>query len=211
LTPAFQPPSRLNAILDYDVAARFGWSLPALADAYLDGGARFLQVRAKTATGADLLRLCEEIVERAQRFGACVMVNDRADIARLARASGVHVGQEDLRPSAVRAIVGADGIVGLSTHNDEQVRSAATEPIDYLAVGPIFETASKETPHRPVGLELVRAARAAGLPVVAIGGISLDRAVSVINAGASAVAVISDLLATGTPAARVREYLQALE
>ena len=146
-------------------------------------------------------------------------MNDRADLARLAGAAGVHVGQEDLPPAAVRAIVGREAIVGLSTHTLDQVRTAMGEPVDYLAVGPVFGTATKETGYAAVHLDMVRdAARAAGevgahdaaRPIVAIGGITLERARAVIEAGATTVAVISDLLATGDPEGRVRAYLEAL-
>jgi thiamine-phosphate pyrophosphorylase len=145
-----------------------------------------------------------------------VIVNDRADIARFSLADGVHVGQDDLEPAMVRQILGGNAMVGVSTHSLEQVRAAARLPIDYIAVGPVFGTASKETGYSAVGTELVSQACAAlaeaGLdtPIVAIGGITLERAPSVVAAGASSVAVISDLLATGDPENRVREYLSAL-
>ena len=145
-----------------------------------------------------------------------MIANDRADIARLGGADGVHVGQDDLDPASIRRIVGGNAIVGLSTHTMEQVRAASRLPVDYIAVGPVFDTASKETGYHAVGLPLVREARAfldnAGLqlPLVAIGGITLDTAAAVIAAGAASVAVISDLLSTGDPAARVREYLAVL-
>jgi len=153
-------------------------------------------------------------VTRAHAAGALVIVNDRADIARFAHADGVHLGQDDLPPAMARQVLGGQGIVGYSTHTLEQVRAASRLPIDYLAVGPIFGTASKDTGCSAVGTALVREARTllsdAGLdtPIVAIGGITLERAASVIAAGATSVAVISDLLATGDPAGRVREYLK---
>jgi thiamine-phosphate pyrophosphorylase len=187
-----------------------------VAEAYLAGGACFIQIRAKGASSSALLRLSEELVSRARKAGARVIVNDRADIARLAGADGVHLGQDDLEPAAARRILGREAIIGLSTHSIEQVRLACRQPIDYLAVGPIFRTSTRETGDQAVGTELIGRARTAvslaGLdtPIVAIGGITLDRARSVIQAGASSVAVISDLLAAGSPEARVREYLTAL-
>ena len=190
--------------------------MPAVAEAYLAGGARFIQIRAKGVSSSVFLRLSEEVVSRAREAGATVIVNDRADIARLAGADGVHLGQDDVEPAAARRILGEEAIIGLSTHSIEQVRLACRQPIDYLAVGPIFRTSTKETGDRVVGTELVDQARTAvslaGLdtPIVAIGGITLDRARSVIQAGATSVAVISDLLAGGSPEARVREYLTAL-
>jgi thiamine-phosphate pyrophosphorylase len=190
--------------------------VPTLAEAYLAAGARFIQVRAKGVSSSAYLKLSEEVVSRARKAGATVIVNDRADIARLAGADGVHLGQDDLEPAAARRILGGEAIVGLSTHSIEQVRLACRQPIDYLAVGPIFRTSTKETGDKAVGTELVSEARTALLvagldtPIVAIGGITLDRARSVIQAGASSVAVISDLLSAGNPEARVREYLSAL-
>lgn len=201
---------RLYAILDADVAARGGFTLEDLARAYLRGGARLLQVRAKGLGSGPLLETCERIVADARAFDARVIVNDRADVARLARAWGVHVGQADLRPAAARAIVGPGAIVGLSTHTPEQIDAAASEPIDYVAVGPIYGTRTKDTGYEAGGLELVRYAARERLPVVAIGGITLDRAREVIEAGAASVAVITDLLVGGDPEARVREYLEQL-
>jgi thiamine-phosphate pyrophosphorylase len=146
-----------------------------------------------------------------------VIVNDRADIARLANADGVHVGQDDLGPVEVRRILGDAAIVGLSTHSIDQLRAGLQLPVSYVAIGPVFPTPTKETGYRAVGTGIVSEAaavlrdRAADLPLVAIGGITLARAADVIRAGASSVAVISDLLATGDPEARVREYLAVLE
>lgn len=138
-------------------------------------------------------------------------MNDRADIARLSGAAGVHIGQDDLAPAQARAVLGPNAVVGLSTHTAEQVDRALREPIDYLAVGPIFGTGTKATGYEPVGVEAVREAAvkasAQHVPVVAIGGITLERSRSVLEAGAGSVAVISDLLSGGDPAARVREFL----
>ena len=200
-------------ILDAETAARAGWTLPDLASACLDGGARFLQVRAKHSSSRWVLDVAEAVVERAHAAGAIVIVNDRADIARLANADGVHVGQDDLSPAAAREIVGAGWIVGLSTHTAAQLDAALVAPVDYVAVGPVFETRTKETGYAAVGVELVRdaAARARPLPVVAIGGITLERAVEVRRAGAASIAVIGDLLRAGDPIARVRQYLERLD
>ena len=209
------PLSPLNAILDDDAATRAGWDILDLARAFLDGGATFLQLRAKDRSSAWLLETAEQLVAMAEASGARVVVNDRADIARLAGAWGVHVGQDDLSPVAVRRLLAADRIVGLSTHSIDQIDDAVQQPIDYVAIGPVFGTASKHTGYDAIGLSLVEAAaaraRPRGLPVVAIGGITLDRAADVIRAGASSVAVISDLLATGDPRARVRQYLDKLK
>ncbi len=137
-----------------------------------------------------------------------------SDIARLAAADGVHVGQDDLAPKDVRLVVGPAAIVGLSTHTIDQIDAAVMEPVCYVAVGPVFGTATKVTGYEAVGLERVRAsaerAAAHSLPLVAIGGITLERAADVLDAGANSVAVISDLLKTGDPEARVRAYLDRL-
>ena len=206
--------SRLNAIVDVDVAARAGWDPADLARAFLAGGATFLQLRAKNASGAAFLAAATKIAALARSANALLIVNDRADIARLADADGVHVGQDDLPPAAVRCVVGPDAIVGISTHTPDQIDAAIREQIDYVAVGPVFDTATKGTGYAPIGLDLVRGAaaraRAAGLPLVAIGGITLDRAADVVAAGASSVAVITDLLASSDPEGRVRAYLQRL-
>lgn len=190
--------------------------MTALADAYLAGGARFIQIRCKHASSRDILAMSEDIVKRAHSTGATVIVNDRADVARLSGADGVHLGQKDLEPTAARRIVGGDAVLGLSTHSADQVRAASRQPVDYIAVGPIFGTSTKDTGYGNVGTAFV--SDAAGLlreagdakPIVAIGGITLERAPAVLLAGAASVAVISDLLATGDPESRVREYLRVL-
>jgi thiamine-phosphate pyrophosphorylase len=212
---------RFYPIVDADLARARGWTVPALARACLDGGARLLQIRAKTLGAAELLDVCKRVAADAAPFGASVIVNDRADVARLVGGAGVHVGQDDLPPALARRIVGRDVIVGFSTHDAGQVEGALREPISYLAVGPVFGTRTKETGYDEVGLDLVRrAARASAdavttrggpsLPVVAIGGITLDLAMSAIEAGAASVAVISDIFATGDPPARVRAYIERL-
>ena len=207
--------SRLNAIVDLEAAARAGWTLVDLTNAYLRGGARFLQLRAKDVSGAEFLDLASQIVKLAHANDAIVIVNDRADIARLAGADGVHVGQDDLAPADVRRILGDAAIVGLSTHTVEQMTAAVTQPATYVAIGPVFGTATKATGYDAVGLDMVRAAaavaRPAGRALVAIGGITLETAQAVIDAGAASVAVISDLIASGDPTARVRAFLDRLE
>lgn len=159
------------------------------------------------------LDLARGIAADARVAGATFIVNDRADLAVLAGAAGVHVGQEDLVPLDVRRVVGEQALVGCSTHTVAQIEQALAQPISYLAVGPVFSTSTKATGYEQVGLRLVAAAAGAaavrGLPVVAIGGITLETARSVIDAGAASVAVITDLMAPD-PAARVRQYLSAL-
>ena len=134
-------------------------------------------------------------------------------MARLSGAAGVHVGQDDLSPLDVRRVAGAAALVGRSTHTVAQLARAAAEPVEYVAIGPVYRTETKETGYEPVGLELVRAAvRTVGdRPVVAIGGMTVARAVATLAAGATSVAVIGDLLRGDAPTARVRAYLAALE
>jgi thiamine-phosphate pyrophosphorylase len=162
---------------------------------------------------AAFLDLAEAAVTMAQREDARVIVNDRADLAVLSAATGVHVGQDDLAPADVRRVTGPHAIVGLSTHTRDQILAAIAEPISYLAIGPVFATATKSTGYDAVGCaaveEAVDQASRHRLPVVAIGGITLATAPRVIEAGAAAVAIIGDLL-TADPEARVRQYLAAL-
>jgi thiamine-phosphate pyrophosphorylase len=205
-------PSPLYVICDAEVCAQAGWSLVDFAAACLDAGAMLLQIRAKTSSGAAFLDATEAVLRRAEPFHATVIVNDRADIARIAGAHGVHVGQDDLPPAAVRAVAGRDVIVGRSTHTPEQIAAAVSEPVSYLAIGPVFGTGTKETGYAAVGLTRVRdaadRAHAASMPVVAIGGITIDTAAEVLAAGADAVAIISGLLTSGDPAKATRAYLE---
>ena len=205
---------RLVAILDADAARGAGLPVVDVASAFLRGGATFLQFRAKAAPGKWLLDTASAIVALAHRAHAHVIVNDRADIARLSGADGVHVGQDDLAPVLVRRLMSEQAMVGLSTHTLEQVNAAVGQPISYVAIGPVFDTRTKPSHNRAIGLdgvrEAARAARAAGLPLVAIGGIALESAPAVIGAGADSVAVISDLLVDANPEARVRAYLERL-
>lgn len=154
-----------------------------------------------------------DVVLRAASYGARVIVNDRADVAVLSGAHGVHVGQDDLAPSDVRTIVGNTAVVGLSTHTAQQAGDACVESVSYVAIGPVFGTTTKDTGYAAVGLGTVRSVAAAvqgRVPVVAIGGISLERADDVLAAGAASVAVITDLLAGNDPAARVRAFVASL-
>jgi len=207
-------PSGLYVICDADACARAGWTLEDFASTCLDGGATLLQIRAKQESSSALLAQAEAIVRRAAGYGARIIVNDRADIARLAGAAGVHVGQDDLPPGAIRRIVGSDAVVGWSTHTPEQLVASRAEPISYLAIGPVFQTSTKDTGYDSVGLDRVRAAAEEAhrrpIPLVAIGGITLDRAQAVIDAGADSVAVITDLLVTNDPRTRVEAYLALL-
>ena len=198
--------------MDVEVASRAAWRPVDLAHAYLDGGATLIQVRAKQLDSSAFLDLADSIVDLGRSYNAAIIINDRADIALMSGAAGVHVGQHDLPPAAVRGLLGGHAIVGLSTHDDDQIERAVRESISYLAVGPVFGTGTKDTGYDAVGLELVRtAARMAGaLPVVAIGGITLENARSVIDAGATSVAVITNLLAGTDPRRRTEAFVKRL-
>ncbi len=202
----------LYAIIDIEAAQHARWEPLDLATAFLNGGATFLQLRAKSVSSSEFLDLAMRIVELVHAAGARLIVNDRADIARLADADGVHVGQDDLSPIDVQRVMGNAAAIGLSTHTMTQIDAAVRQPVAYVAIGPVFGTTTKATGYDAIGLPMVRsaasAAAAAGLPLVAIGGITLERARSVIDAGASSVAVIGDLLCTGDPETRVRSYLE---
>ncbi len=203
------PASRFYPIVDADLCRSRALSPRAIAVSCFRGGARVLQLRVKTGGSAEFLDLAAAVVEEARPFGAAVIVNDRADIARQAGAAGVHVGQDDLPPAEVRAIFGP-GVIGLSSHDPAQVEEALASAADYVAVGPIFGSATKATGYDARGLGLVRRAAHRGKPIVAIGGITLERAAAVIAAGAASVAVISDALTGGDPEARTRDYLRII-
>src|SRR5262249_39734054 len=154
----------------------------------------------------DFLGVAEAIVRDALQVHAPIIVNDRADLARLSGAAGVHVGQDDLDVESVRAIVGPRAIVGVSTHDRRQIDAALDSSASYIAVGPVFATHTKDTGYEARGLALVEYAAGCGKPVVGIGGITLERARAVVAAGASAVAIISDLIAHGDVEARARAF-----
>lgn len=173
-----------------------------------EAGVGLVQYRAKRATARELFETSRSLVERLGAKGVRVIVNDRADVAAMTNAGGVHVGQGDLPPEDARKICGAGRWVGVSTHNVEQVRRAASSSADYIAVGPIFATVTKEKPGALVGTSLIREARElTSKPIIAIGGITLERAAEVFEAGADSVAVASDLLLARDPASRAGEYL----
>jgi thiamine-phosphate pyrophosphorylase len=205
------PAHPLHAIVDVEFAAKNRWSPRDLSQAFLDGGARVLQLRAKELPSGPFLDLCDTVVSLARGYGAIVIVNDRVDVARLSGADGVHVGQEDLPPVAVRSQLGPEAVLGFSTHSVAHVEAALHEPVSYVAVGPVFGTSTKDTGYNAVGLDLVStASRLSPLPIVVIGGVTLANAPSALAAGASAVAVISDLLVDGQPDERVKQFLRVL-
>jgi thiamine-phosphate pyrophosphorylase len=193
------PVPRLYPIVD---AACFPTTeaLARFAEELFAGGCTLLQYRNKSGNARAMLDQARELRNRLRArvpvpHAPKLIMNDRADLCLMAEFDGVHVGQDDLLPDSVRSIIGAGRWLGVSTHNPEQVEEANRTPADYLAVGPVFSTSSKDKPDPVVGLEGVRRARSlTRKPLVAIGGITRANAASVIEAGADSVAVISDLL-----------------
>jgi thiamine-phosphate pyrophosphorylase len=194
-----------------DLALLGGRSPEAAAAALVAGGARLLQVRGKDVGDAELLEAVRAARPAVRAAGGALIVNDRADVALIAGADGVHVGQEDLPPAECRRLLGPRALVGWSTHDLGQLRQAARQPIDYVAFGPVFATSSKRAADPVVGLDGLAAARAGTtLPLVAIGGITRARAAAVVAAGADGVAAIGDLMASPDLARAVSEMCAAI-
>ena len=173
----------------------------------LDGGATLIQLREKDVSPRAFYSDALDAVRLARAAGAKLIINDRVDLALALRADGVHLGQTDMPVTAARNLLGADSIIGFSTHTFDQVQAALSMPLDYLAFGPIYSTKSKQNPDPVVGLNELRQIKtvAGSLPLVAIGGINLTNAPEVLSAGADAVAVISALLSVPSEiAARLR-------
>jgi thiamine-phosphate pyrophosphorylase len=205
---------RLYAILD---AGRFAepQALTGTAMELVAADVTLIQYRNKSENAADVLKLGRELRDYISRAGAPaphkvkLIMNDRADLALAAEFDGVHVGQDDLSPESVRRIIGQERWLGVSTHNPQHVIEADKTSADYVAIGPVFATASKTNPDPVIGLEGVRAARdLTRKPLVAIGGITRQNCRSVIEAGADSVAVISDLVRE--PGKSAEEFLRIL-
>jgi len=174
-------------------------------------GVRLLQYRNKRASARDLFDSSKQLSSLLVPQGVTFVVNDRADVAALAGANGVHVGQEDLGVEEARQVVGEEKIVGVSTHNLEQFQRAAASSANYIAVGPIFATGTKPNPDPVVGTQFIQKVRPlTDKPIVAIGGITLERAPEIIESGADSVAVISDILGAPEPGMRARQYIDLL-
>jgi thiamine-phosphate pyrophosphorylase len=196
---------RLYAIIDPTLLTI---SELALAESLAGSGVELIQYRDKTASSRRYFEISRQLAHVLGPRGARLIVNDRPDVALLAGAGGVHVGQEDLGVEDARAVCGVDRWVGVSTHTLEQLAEADRTSADYVAFGPIFQTSTKKNPDPVVGTELLRKARAmTKKPLVAIGGITLERAADVYRAGADSLAVIRDLICAPDPAVRAREYL----
>ena len=214
-----RPIPRFYPILDAEFA---GSRLLQIAASLADAGVELLQIRDKSGSSRRLHSTCLELLNlfRARSNKKVrLIVNDRADLAALSGAAGVHLGQEDISIDAARAVLNASRevtpespakkLIGLSTHNLPQLRAALRTSADYLAIGPIFSTGSKKNPDPVVGLDFIaRARRLTKRPLVAIGGITLENVESVWRAGADSVAVISDVISAHDPAARAAQYLK---
>jgi thiamine-phosphate pyrophosphorylase len=162
----------------------------------IEGGASLIQLRDKDAAPQEFYREAAAALQIARDRNARLIINDRVDIALALKADGVHLGQTDLPVEAARSLLGKDAIIGFSTHNLQQAKSATAMPIDYIAFGPIFQTSSKENPDPVAGLSALREVQAiiGSLPLVAIGGITAANAVAVLRAGADTLAIIAELL-----------------
>jgi thiamine-phosphate pyrophosphorylase len=186
---------RLYPILDAGLLLRAGVSIEGFARELREAGVRFLQYRDKDATDEAVLERAALLRSIFPQSDSCLILNDRVSLVMAAHCDGIHVGQEDLSPDEARATLGPPALIGMSTHGERQLRMAANGTADYVAIGPVFATLSKQVPDPVVGLDGVRLARSlTNKPLVAIGGISRSNCASVIEAGADSVAVISDLI-----------------
>jgi thiamine-phosphate pyrophosphorylase len=205
---------RLYAILDIDHVRSLGLNPHDLLRTWLDAGVRLIQLRAKMLGFGPCLELADAMCHACREAGAIFIVNDRVDVARLSGASGVHVGQDDVPPDEARRLLPDSPWIGLSTHTDAQVTTGLAGAATYLATGPVFATVTKVGASPVVGLEGVRRVaplvKRAGRPLVAIGGITLETAPSVVDAGADSVAVIADLLSVSDTLGRARAFVRAL-
>ncbi len=190
---------RLPEIYPVTDTAISGLSHPEQVRRMIKGGARLIQIREKSSSSREFLEAAVESVAIAAEHGVLILINDRVDIAIAANASGVHLGQEDLHPSEARKLLGPDAVIGFSTHSAEQAAAAALLPVDYIAIGPVFATTTKDKPEPVVGIDGVAAARNAvgDKPLVAIGGIDRTNFRLVRESGADSVAVIGGILASG--------------
>ena len=176
------------------------------------GGVRLLQLRVKQHSIQDFLSLAKEVQQICQQHGCLIIINDRVDIARAIDADGVHVGQGDMPLAAARKVLGREKIIGVSTHDPQQALAAAQGGADYIGFGPLFGTTTKATGYTPRGLDQLRQVRRlVSLPIIAIGGITAARAPSALEAGADAVAMISDIVLAPNIQHRVEAILQRLK
>lgn len=199
---------RVYPILDTEILAQHGIALDTAAAALLEGGAGILQVRQKGHWTRQVFESARQVACLCREAGAVLVVNDRADFAMLLEG-GLHIGQEDLAPRDARKLIGPDALLGFSSHNLEQLSAAGGEPVDYVALGPVYPTSSKHNPDPVVGVDEVRRLRPLiDKPLVAIGGITRANAAGAFNAGADSVAVISDLVPQCPTARSLRERME---
>ena len=199
---------RVYPILDTETLAQHGIALDTAAAALLEGGAGILQVRQKGHWTRQVFESARQVACLCREAGAVLVVNDRADFAMLLEG-GLHIGQEDLAPRDARKLIGPDALLGFSSHNLEQLSAAGGEPVDYVALGPVYPTSSKHNPDPVVGVDEVRRLRPLiEKPLVAVGGITRANAAGVLNAGADSVAVISDLVPQNPTARSLRERME---
>lgn len=200
---------RLYPILDTATLAQRDASLLSAARAFLQAGATLLQIRHKEHWSRGIFAEAEAVAQLCRERGATLIINDRADIAVLLDA-GLHLGQDDLPPQLARRMIGQDRVLGFSTHNEAQLKAAANEPVDYLAIGPIFSTRSKQNPDPTLEPDRIRQWRAiVHHPLVAIGGIDRLNARLVLESGADSVAVIGDLYPDSATEQTLYERAQA--
>jgi thiamine-phosphate pyrophosphorylase len=200
---------RVYPICDTAALAARGGDPVAFAHALIDGGATLLQFRHKGEWRRETVQALAQVSEAAARAHCQLVVNDRADLARVFDA-GIHVGQHDLAPADARRVAGPAALLGFSTHNEEQLLAAEAAPADYLAFGPVFPTRSKQNPDPVVGLDTLRRLRPlTARPLVAIGGITRETAGLALEAGADAVAVIAGLMPDEITPDRVRDRMKA--
>lgn len=198
---------RVYPIVDTECLERCGLAPVTAAAALLDGGAGILQFRHKGHWSRDIFRAGQEIARLCREAGATFIVNDRADFALLLEA-GLHLGQDDLPPRDARRLMGTEASIGFSSHNVQQLSAAGGEPVNYVALGPIFATSSKRNPDPILGVEEILRCRAlVEMPLVAIGGITQENAPSVIRAGADSVALITGLLPKPATAQSLRKRM----
>jgi thiamine-phosphate pyrophosphorylase len=199
---------RVYPILDTESLDRRAIALETAAAAFLEGGAGILQIRHKRHWSRGFFESARTVAQLCREAGAALVVNDRADFAMLLEA-GLHVGQDDLPPRDARQLMGPDASIGFSSHNVNQLCAGGGEPVDYVAYGPVFATASKLNPDPVTGVEEIRQCRSLiEKPLVAIGGITQENALEVLRAGADSVAVIAGLLPDPATAHSLRERME---
>ncbi|MDR3074032.1 MAG: thiamine phosphate synthase [Deltaproteobacteria bacterium] len=203
------PQTDIYAITDSNLS--LGRPVEDVVAALLASGVKIIQYREKKKKAGAMLRECERLRAMTRAAGAFFIVNDHVDIAALVKADGVHVGQEDLPVARVRELMGRDCVIGLSTHSPEQFAAALKDGADYVGVGPIYATQTKEDVCEPVGLGyLDHVAKAGAIPFVAIGGIKRHNIAAVVRHGAACCCLVSELVGAEDIAARVAEVRRAM-